>query len=313
MSNTKKRRKIVLAGGFVFFVCTLILFGTGCATKSVICELGTTSTLFYDYRYEMSPDRGEIIFTGRKIKAYNYLPFYGGFHYTPAWFLHSTWEERIPVDPLPDDLSRCAMIVETTPDAPLPTLLTPRTSASLLDLKDHETGYADELFEFRCDSDEFPLRAGETIRLQVRPEFLPNLSRPFRVRLFRRDGAQDGEPESEPYFMFPLGVAGDRYELATDLRPREKGDTPEGRRARINSLYPLREKQQEEILQEYARSYHDELGVQLDGSPTVAAVCWKVLWFPSAVVADTALLPFWIIGFPWASSIATRFYENRGW
>ena len=110
-----------------------------------------------------------------------------------------------------------------------------------------------------------------------------------------------------------LGVTGDRYELATDLRPRGETDTPKGKRARINSLYPLREKQQEEILQEYARSYHDELGVQLDGSPTVAAVCWKVLWFPSAVVADTALLPFWIIGFPWASSIATRFYENRGW
>ena len=205
------------------------------------------------------------------------------------------------------------MIVETSSDATLPMLLTPGASVSLLDLKDHETGYADEMFEFRCDVDEFPLRAGETIRLQVRPEFLPNLSRPFRVRLFLRGGTQGGRTESEPYFMFPLAVAGDRYELATDLRPRGGIYASDEKRARMNSLYPLREKQKKEIQQEYAHYYNDELELQLNGSPTVAAVCWKVLCFPSAVVADTALLPFWIIGFPWASSISSRFYANRGW
>ena len=91
---------------------------TGCCTMSVIRNLGTTRTDFSEYRYEMSPGRDEIILTGKRTKEYNYLPFYGALHEAPAWTSVKNYEKRIPLNPLPEDLVRCNMVVETAPDAP---------------------------------------------------------------------------------------------------------------------------------------------------------------------------------------------------
>ena len=56
------------------FCFVLNLFGGGCVTASVINDLGTTRTEYCDYRYEISPDRDEIVFTSKRTKQYNYLP-----------------------------------------------------------------------------------------------------------------------------------------------------------------------------------------------------------------------------------------------
>ena len=66
---------LIMAAGF---------YCTGCCMMSVIQNLGTTRTNFSEYRYEMSPDRDEIILTGKRTKEYNYLPFYGALHEAPV-------------------------------------------------------------------------------------------------------------------------------------------------------------------------------------------------------------------------------------
>ena len=105
---------------FAMIAAALGVICTGCAVYSDIYDLGTTRTEYSGYRYEMSPDGKEIVFTSKRTKEYNYLPFYGFLHHKPAWTSISDVEERIPLDPLPDNLSRCSLIVETAPDAPPP-------------------------------------------------------------------------------------------------------------------------------------------------------------------------------------------------
>ena len=113
-------RKKTLVRNLLFAVLIMAagFYCTGCCMMSVIQNLGTTRTNFSEYRYEMSPGRDEIILTGKRTKEYNYLPFYGALHEAPAWTSVKNYEKRIPLNPLPEDLVRCNMVVETAPDAP---------------------------------------------------------------------------------------------------------------------------------------------------------------------------------------------------
>jgi hypothetical protein len=274
-------------------VCVLILFCTGCVTRSVIDDLGTTNTEFTDYVYMMSPGRDGIIVRSKRTIKHNWLPFYGSFHRTPAWSSVSDWETYIPLSPPPENLSRCSLIVETAPDAPEPDYLAPvsRSEFAYAIRKDCESLCAGGQYEFEIRTDELPLREGDTLRLRVQPRYLPYLSQPFRIRLVRPYAREDWFPrtsrrealnDSEQYFMFPVAVDGSRYELLTVLRPWDEYHRSVGTREWIDSIYPFRESQREEIMREYSRD--DPNGV----------VCWKVLWFPSALVADTVCLPVYI-------------------
>ena len=309
------------------FCVVLTIFGSGCAVYSDIYDLGTTETNFSDYRYEMSPNRDEIIFTSKRTKRYNYLPFYEFLHQKPAWTSVSTVEERIPLDPLPEELSRCSMIVETDPDAPRPRFLAPVSApnpddaggrimddvrAYLVLEGDGASNYADGIFEFTVVSDELPLREGATLHLRVRPEDMKYLDQPFRIRLVRRGEETDTEPviadpdllflqehgivriesnfrresDDEQHLMFPQSVDGDRYELLSSADP---GPVTQFRMPTYNTLYPFREKQIEEIDNEYRNSGR---------TPTVEAVCWKVLWFPTMLAFDVIALPVYVIVIP---------------
>ena len=312
----------------LFFCFVLSLFDSGCAIYSDICYLGTTRTEFSDYRYEMSPNRDEIVFTSKKTKEYNYLPLYGLLHHKPAWTSVSTVEERIPLDPMPSNLSRCGMIVETSPDAPsarfLPhvsipesvdlgdgvdrRIMSPDSRTFILYEGDGDSNYAEGIYEFTVMVDEFPLREGVTFHLRVRPEDVRHLAKPFRVRLVRRGEETDSEPavdpdpiflqgygnvrtvgnfrrdsSGEPHLMFPVSAQDGRYELLTDL-----GAGPDAGvwLQMSEGLYPFRRNQLEEIENEY----RDDTG----GTPTTEAICWKVLWFPGAVVADVIAIPVYI-------------------
>ena len=288
-------------------VCVLMLFGTGCVTRSVIDDLGTTNTEFTDHIYMMTPERDAIIVRSRRTIQHNWLPFYGSFHHTPAWTSVSDWEEHIPLSPLPENLSRCSMIVEVAQDAPDPDYLAPVSKSEFAYgiRKDCESLCAGGQYEFEIQTDELPLHEGDTLRLRVQPRHLPHLSQPFRIRLVRSYARDDWFPRSsrrqalnnsEQYFMFPVAVDGSRYELLTVLRPWDEFHSSAGTREWIESVYPFRESQREEIMREYGdrRDTFDERP-HTDGEPSFGVICWKALWFPSALVADTVLLPYYAV------------------
>ncbi len=283
---------LIMAAGF---------YCTGCCTMSVIQNLGTTRTHFSEYRYEMSPGCDEIILTGKRTKEYNYLPFYGGLHLVPAWTSVKDYEKRIPLIPLPEDLVRCNMVVETAPDAPRAKVmpLYPLPPDEYLDndrrkfsndmrflSPDEVTDLSVVQFEFEAFVDELPVGEGETIHLRVHPNDLPYLSQSFRLIVWHR--GDEGLPEEkrsgwDRYRMFPYAMNGNRYELLCS-----------------NSLMPFDEEWLRETKQDYWRSLAmKEIigygGDESSGSPSFGVICWKVLWFPSAVVADVILIP---ISFP---------------
>lgn len=312
------------------FCVVLTIFGSGCAVYSVISDLGTTCTEFSDYRYEMSPNRDEIVFSSKKTKRYYYLPFYNFLHMKQAWTSVRTVEERIPLDPLPQELSRCSLIVEPDPDAPLPRFLAPVSPPDPADAGNGAGGrimddlralilfegngtsnYADGIFEFTVFIDKLPLREGETLHLRVRPAHLQLLNQPFRIRLVRREKETNAAPavdsdlqflqehgivrieenirrasDEEQHLMFPVSVDGNRCELLTSADP---GAVTAFRIPVYNTLYPFREKQIEEIENEYRNSGR---------TPTVEAVCWKILWLPTALAFDVIALPVYVIVIP---------------
>ena len=280
-------------------VCVLMLFCTGCVTRSVIYELGTTNTEFTDHIYMISPDRDRIIVRSKRTIKYNWLPFYGSFHHTPARTSVSDWEAYIPLTPPPEKLLRCSMIVEVAPDAPEPDYLVPvsRSEFAYAVRNDCESLCAGGQIEFEIPVNELPLREGDTLRLRVQPRHLPYLSQPFRIRLVRPHTKEDWYlNNSEQYFMFPVAVDGSRYELLTVLRPWDEYHNIAGTREWIDSIYPFRESQREEIMREYSYDdLYDDYQLSTDGEPSFGVICWKALWFPSALVADTVLLPYYAV------------------
>ena len=63
----------VLFGRFLLpfvAVCVLMMLCTGCVTRSVIYDLGTTNTEFTDHIYMMSPGRDGIIVRSTRTVTY---------------------------------------------------------------------------------------------------------------------------------------------------------------------------------------------------------------------------------------------------
>ena len=277
----------------LLFAALLVAAGflcTGCCMMSVIQNLGTTRTNFSEYRYEMSPDRDGIILTGKRTKEYNYLPFYGALHEAPAWTSVKNYEKRIPLDPLPQDLVRCNMVVETAPDAPRAKVMSlyplPPGVYDDNDIRklspDEVTDLSVVQFEFEAFVDEFPIGEGETIHLRVHPNDLPFLSQPFRLKIWHRGEEELPEEKRsgwDRHRMFPYAINGDRYELLCS-----------------NGTMPFDEEWYRETKQDYWRPPAMKAivgygGGESSGSPSFGVICWKVLWFPSAVVGDVILIP----------------------
>ena len=287
--------------------CALTLSGTGCIFTDIE-NVGTTDTDFSEYRYAMSPGRDEIVLTATRTKQFFYLPLYN----TPTWTSVRTVEERIPLAPLPENLSRCGMIVEVAPDAP------PAKAEELRPLppgywdmdEDERNDPSKVQYEFKAYVDELPLQAGETFRLRVRPDDLKHLDQPFRVRISRKGGRPDVLPpeleaylqkrdlsedeeyigdlyaRGEEYLMFPYAVNGRRYELLSDLRTFSGW---------WHDTSPFGEEWDKERRNEYYRPpWMGFGGGEPRGKPTAGAVCLKVVCFPMALVGDTLLLPVYL-------------------
>lgn len=325
----------------VVFCFVLSLFGGGCVTASVINDLGTTRTEYCDYRYRMSSDSSEIVFSSKRTKQYNYLPLYGFLHHKPAWTSIRNVEERIPLDPPPEVLTRrCTLTVTLDPAAPPAKFLMPVSIPDSLTSDDGSvrrlivapepldiltwkgesmTRYGDGIREFAAVPDKLPLSDGDTLRLRVRPRDMQYLAQPFRIRLSGTDeeageplfiSSPDGtvlpyesltggwadslivgrirgsKPNGREYLMFPESADGGGLEPMT----APNSDSEISLQVRVSeNLYPLRDKQTLEVMNEYRDS---------TDTPTVEAVCWKILWFPAALAADVIALPFYLIVIP---------------
>ena len=249
---------------FAALCASLCVCGTGCLSASVLnSEFGSKRSTFTDYRYDMSPDHDEIILTCKRNRAYNFLPLYGSRHRNAAWTWSSTWEERIPLDPMPEYLIRCSMIVETDPEA-----------ERLL--------WADHLPTAVMEVESLPILEGETFYLKIHPHDRESLSKPFQLRLVPKKAdpeevptdadetvsapenapenasgtapetapetktAAPSPPEFEKRLMFPVSVTldGSRYELLT-LAPEKMTPVNPFRKIREDRIKALGEKRKE--------------------------------------------------------------------
>lgn len=136
----------------------------GCCSAYVLSsKFGASKSYFDSPKYELSPDRDEIILTSSRITTRSSLGLQS----------RSTWKERIPLDPLPENLMRCRLTVEYDPDG----------QKYWHDTA--ETMIPNDRFDIEVES--LPLLADETLYLRTRPEEQYALSQPFRVRLIPRN------------------------------------------------------------------------------------------------------------------------------
>ena len=178
----------------------------GCCTASVLnSEFAAGKSYFDSPKYKLSPDRDEITLTSSRITT------------RFGRQSRSTWKERIPLDPVPDGMMRCRLIVEEDSDA------------QKYWHDGDETMIPRDRFDIEVES--LPLQAGETLRLRVLPKDMYLLSQPFRVRLIPKNGTEevpadtDGQagtpapakPAGELRLMIPLSrsLDGRSYELLT--------------------------------------------------------------------------------------------------
>ena len=295
---------------FVAVAAAVVFCCTGCFTAAVLSgQFGAKTSKFDIPKYRMSPDLDAIIVSSERETCYHSPRMIS------RWTWESTWEERIPLDPVPECLIRCRLIAEPDPDA--------------------QAYWHNSPFVIKVDG--LPLGEDETLRLRVRPDELDDLSRPFTIRLIPR-GEEDVPPEKQPEgelrIMFPVAVDGNTYELLT-LAPEAPRMNPFMKQ--FYELYALERKEDDgsyfafcgKILDNAAGHYNQELLRQAaaewdaseeyrylypfrDGmdevrlieyeritgrrSPTWDAVLWKTLFLPLAIVLDTLLLPVYIAG-----------------
>lgn len=288
---------------FAVFAAAAGLFCTGCFTATVLNgQFGAKTSRFDIPKYAMSPDRREIIVTSaREIRHHYLLPH-------SFWNRRTTWEERIPVEPVPDGLMRCFLFVEPDPDAQRYWQNTP------IVIESGEPSFCED----------------KTFYLRVHPDDLVNLAQPFKARLIpqgKEAGPPGKQPEGELRMMFPVGIYGNMYVLLT-AAPGEPRTNPFREKAKELSmqkaerkdiisdlsiigdnhnalltraayewdereadryLYPFCDGMDEVRMTEYERRFGERF-------PTWDAVLWKALCLPPAVVVDTVLMPAYFVG-----------------
>ncbi len=258
---------------FAVLCAALCVCCTGCLSASILnSEFASKRSTFTDYRYDMSPDRDEIILMCKRNRAYNFLPLYGSIHRNAAWTWTSTWEERIPLDPMPECLIRCSLIVETDSEA-----------KRLL--------WADHLPTAVMEVESLPILEGETFYLKIHPHDRESLSKPFQLRLVPKkadpeeapadadetvsapENASGAAPENAPEtktaapspqecekrLMFPVSVTldGSRYELLT-LAPEKMTPVNPFRKIREDRFRALEEIIRKEAEQKRAQGQDGE-------------------------------------------------------
>jgi len=154
--------------------CAVGVCVTGCCSAYVLSsKFGASKSYFDSPKYELSPDRDEIILTSSRITTRSSLGLQS----------RSTWKERIPLDPLPENLMRCRLTVEQDSDG---------------QKYWHDTAenmIPNDRYDIEVES--LPLQAGETLHLRTRPEEQYTLSQPFRVRLIPKNGTGEAPADTD--------------------------------------------------------------------------------------------------------------------
>jgi len=291
-------RKKPLVRDFLFAVLIMAagLCCTGCFTAVTLDELGSTKSYIAGEHYEISPDRGEIVFSCRKERDYYFIPFLHAFDVAPTKTVQ-TYEKRIPMNPVPDNLMRIELNV--IPDASVTRAVSSPSIGS-------GGGFraSDGIMEFptpvtRIHREADPsgpqpiLSAGDTLELRAHPDDLHLLSEPFAISIlapfdqvmkafypeYRTVSGSLAESEdghdghelnvTDHLLVFPYAQDGGRCQVLTDA---DLG---------FYNLHP------------FSRAYADEAKQDNEQSIGFFGWCWKIFWVPTALVADVACLPFY--------------------
>ena len=225
---------------------------TGCCwamTEKTWDRLGSEKATITNRHYEYSPDRSEIVFSGKKKTKHYVWPFLAAFDV--SWNTYKPFEKRIPLEPVPENLIRVHF--EAVPD---PAAL--RAHNFLREWMPGDNQF-DNPVELTRDgtvlsATRLPfVQPGDTLRMHVHPDDLPVLSGSCVIRL---------ESVSHAILLFPYAQDGSRYEMLT------RDDVF------ANSLSVFAD----EFEDEAKRDNEDPIGA--------FGYCWKYFWLPSAVVTD---------------------------
>ena len=163
--------------------CAVGVCVTGCCSAYVLnSKFGASNSYFDSPKYELSPDRDEIILTSSRITTRSSLGLQS----------RSTWKERIPLDPLPENLMCCRLTVEQDPDGQK---YWHDTTENMI---------PNDRFDIEVES--LPLQADETLHLRTRPEEQYTLSQPFRVRLIPKNGTGEAPADTDGQAGTPAPV-----------------------------------------------------------------------------------------------------------
>ena len=289
-------RKKPLVRDFLFAALIMALgcLCTGCFTAVTLDELGSTRSYIAGEHYEYSPDHEKIVFSCRKEKDYYYIPFLHAFGVAPTKTVQ-TYEKRIPLNPVPDDLMRIELNV--IPDA---SAARAESSPSL------GTGggfrASDGIMEFptptermRGEADSYTprpiLSAGDTLVLRAHPDDMRLLSEPFAIRLL----APFDQVINEFYPGYRTVTGGpaesegghDGHELNVTVHLLVFPYAQDGSRIQARTVADLGFYN----LHPFSREYAAEAKQDNEHSTGFFGWCWKIFWVPAAFVTDVACLP----------------------
>ena len=287
----------------IFLFAALIVAGgfccTGCFTAVTLDELGSTESYIAGEHYEFSSDRDELVFSCRKERDYYFIPFLHAFGVAPTKTVQ-TYEKRIPLNPVPDNLIHIELNVISDASAA-------RAESSPSFGSGGEFRASDGIMEFpasakrirvETDSSDFSaprpiLSAGDTLELRAHPDDLPLLSEPFAISFLApfdqvmnefypeyrtvSGGAAESEVGHDAHeqnatvhlLVFPYERDGARCQALTDA---DLG---------FRNLHPFSHELEAEAKQDN------------EHSTGFFGWCWKIFWVPAAFVADVACLPFY--------------------
>ena len=254
------KRNIMLYLAF-FAVC---LGGTGCMaySKASMKWTGREEMRFKNIEYELSPDKQELILTYERERKWYVIPLPWIYFeimrdVPPAMTSVQTFEKRIPLDPMPDELVLKHVDITVDPQAPKK-----RISSSWTEMphfNDHFLEYVvrpnDPFKDFKTYEDFLKVYPQFLYKATVHPDELPALSVPWVLR--------------GPSPMIPWDREGDRYVY---LSPMKNGW--------YQVDYPP--------VEYYSRHDRGDYMIMKTG---FFGWCWKVIWLPVGLAADVVLLP----------------------
>ena len=215
---------------------------------------------FKNIRYELSPDKQELILTYDREKKWYIIPlayFAIWRDVPPAVTSVHTFEKHISLDPMPDDLVKKHVDVEVDPATRKNRLPSPYTEMPVF--HEHFLQYVvrpnDPYKDFETYEEFLKVYPQFLYKATVHPDELPDLSVPWALYA--------------PTVMIPYDREGDRYVYLSPMR---------------NGWYQIDFPPREE----YSGYYRKEYMVMKAG---FFDWCWKVTWAPVGLVADVVLLP----------------------